>query len=180
MVDVPMINKWHTVTQMYLKVRHSLLHALSLIQGNSENLEDFSTNYASLHSTYDMLTQSMTKFQENLQRHETRFSKILPFMRNAHQSEANQSNTASLLATLDQKIVHLERAIESLQDKQWQAAFGATSSSVIQSNISSNDVEAKIRDLEAKIQTIQMRIVGNGVQIGGVVFQCFEDVKTGC
>jgi hypothetical protein len=25
---------------------------------------------------------------------------------------------------------------------------------------------------------LQMRIVGNGVQIGGVVFQCFEDVKT--
>jgi hypothetical protein len=64
-VDVPIINKWHTVTQMYLKVRHSLLHALSLIQGNSENLEDFSTNYASLHSTYDdMLTQSMAKFHK--------------------------------------------------------------------------------------------------------------------
>lgn len=127
-----------------------------------------------------MLTQSMAKFQEVLQRHETRFSKILPFMCNAHQSGANQSNTASLLATLDQKIVHLEQAIKNLQDKQWQAAFSTTSSSVIQSNISSNDVEAKIRDLEAKIQTIQMRIVGNGVQIGGVVFQCFEDVKTGC
>jgi len=28
------------------------------------------------------------------------------------------------------------------------------------------------------MQSLQMRIVGNGVQIGGQVFQCFEDVKT--
>jgi hypothetical protein len=31
--------------------------------------------------------------------------------------------------------------------------------------------------MESQIKAMQMRIVGNGVQIGGVVFQCFEDVK---
>jgi len=31
--------------------------------------------------------------------------------------------------------------------------------------------------MESQIQGLQMRIVGNGVQISGTVFQCFEDVK---
>jgi hypothetical protein len=32
--------------------------------------------------------------------------------------------------------------------------------------------------MKAQIQTLQLHIVDNGVQIGGLVFQCFEDVKT--
>jgi hypothetical protein len=39
-------------------------------------------------------------------------------------------------------------------------------------------MEVKVRGLEAKVQSLQMHIGGDGVQIGGVVFQCFEDVKT--
>jgi hypothetical protein len=176
-IDIPVLNVWHSLTHMYSKVQHGLSNALKLIQVNSESLEDLSTNYVSIHATYDTLSQSMTKVQEVLQRHESRFAKILPFMRNAHQSGAAQTSTSALLMSLDQKIVQMEQAIETLQDKQWQAAYHPSSSS-IPSFGSSSEVENKIRDLEAKIQMIQMRIVGNGVQIGGTVFQCFEDVKT--
>jgi hypothetical protein len=30
---------------------------------------------------------------------------------------------------------------------------------------------------ESSNQEIQMQIIGNGIQIGGIIFQCFEDVK---
>jgi len=176
-VDVPVVNVWQTLTHMYTKVQHGLTHTLSLVQVNTENLEDLSSNYATLHSMYESLTQSMEKLQDLLQQHENRFSKILPFMRNIQQNGTVQTNTSTVIATLDQKLLHLEQAIESLQDKQWQAAFTPTSNVAVTTNLMNQDLDAKVRDLDAKVQALQMHFVGNGVQIGGVVFQCFEDVK---
>ena len=37
--------------------------------------------------------------------------------------------------------------------------------------------EADMRDMKAKLKLLEQRVVGDGVQIGGRVFQCFEDLK---
>jgi hypothetical protein len=63
--------------------------------------------------------------------------------------------------------------VESWQEQQW-------SNTAFPPSITSrptSELDEAVRDLQAQVRTLQVRIVGNGVQIGGVVFQCFEDVK---
>jgi hypothetical protein len=44
-------------------------------------------------------------------------------------------------------------------------------------NPSVQELDQMLRDLKAQVESLQMHIVGNGVLIGGIVFQCFEDVQ---
>jgi multidrug efflux pump subunit AcrA (membrane-fusion protein) len=88
----------------------------------------------------------------------------------------NQSSNSSSLSELDQKLNQLTQVVEDLQEKQWQVATLANAA--VPSMRSTNELDAELRDLKAQLQTLHLRIVGNGIQIGGVVFQCFEDVKS--
>jgi len=74
---------------------------------------------------------------------------------------------------MEDKLHELTQMVEELKDKQWQTAFASTSQPVSPLSV----LDEKLSNMESQIQNLQMRIVGNGVQIGGVVFQCFEDVK---
>jgi hypothetical protein len=161
-----------------MKVQHHLAGTLSTVQTHTEGLEELSTNYVTLQSLHDTLAQSVSKMQDTLLRHSSRFSKLLPFMKVLQQSGSLTTQTSNVMNALEQKVHHLEQALEQLQDKQWQAAFTSSPTSSYHQSVSEHSLDAKIRDLEAQMLTLQMRIVGNGVKIGGVVFQCFKDVKT--
>jgi len=39
-------------------------------------------------------------------------------------------------------------------------------------------MEAEIKELKVQIQSLHLCIIGDGVQIGGAFFKCFDDVKS--
>jgi hypothetical protein len=84
---------------------------------------------------------------------------------------------SSKLAKLESKVNSLTSTIESMQDQCW-AQDLLSSNTQLQPPLVSLELEQAVRDIKSQINSLQMRIVGNGVQIGGVVFQCFDDAKT--
>jgi len=118
-----------------------------------------------------MFQTTITSLQESIRKHESRFAKILPVL-----VSVNQGLPYASVADIDQKHAKLSQVIEELQEKQWQSAL--TPSTQGFDSRSSAQLDANVRDIKAQLQTLQLRIVGNGVQIGGVLFQCFQDVKT--
>lgn len=134
-------------------------------------VEETSSNYAVIQDTQLMFQTTITSLQESIRKHESRFAKILPVL-----VSVNQGLPSASVADIDQKHAKLSQVIEELQEKQWQSAL--TPSTQGFDSRSSAQLDANVRDIKAQLQTLQLRIVGNGVQIGGVLFQCFQDVKT--
>ncbi len=177
-LDFPIASVWQAITQMYIKIQHHLASTMSTVQNHSETVEELSTNVVTLQSLHDTLAQTVSKLHDTVLRHDNRFTKLLPFMRALQQNGNFSTQSSSVANALEQKVHQLEQVLEQLQDKQWQAALSSDSFPSRHHSVSEYSLEAKIRDLEAQMLTLQMRIVGNGVKIGGIVFQCFEDVKT--
>jgi len=157
----------------------SVWQAMLLVSGR---LQDGFTNLEESiqHVTLDFerfntqCQQNITTLQDTVRRHESRFTKILPILMNMQASPA----TAMTMPhdrdkQMEDKLHELTQMVEELKDKQWQMAFASTSQPVSPLSV----LDEKLSNMESQIQNLQMRIVGNGVQIGGVVFQCFEDVK---
>jgi len=156
-------------------VWQAILHVSSRLQHGFTSLQESITNVS---LDFDRLTtqhhQTMTTLQDTVRRHESRFTKILPIlmsMQSAHTISPSAPHDRD--KQLEDKLHDLTQIVEELKEKQWQTAFSAPSHSVPPLSA----LDEKLSNMESQIQNLQMRIVGNGVQIGGVVFQCFEDVK---
>jgi hypothetical protein len=137
----------------------------------SDIVDDVHANHSILQDSQLLLQTTISSIQDTLRKYESRFSKILPVLMNV-----NQSSNSSSLSEMDQKLNQLTQVVEDLQEKQWHAATSANAS--VLSMRSTHELDAELHDIKAQLQTLQLCIVGNGVQIGGVVFQCFEDVKS--
>jgi hypothetical protein len=166
----------------YNSVWQAILQMSSRLQDSVTTLKDsihnVSIDYNHLTSTQGTLNiqfqQTVASVQDTLKRHEIRFSKILPVLLNIQSTGPPSPNHLADDKQLEEKIHELSQAVEELKDKYWQSAFTATSTQPVSSL---SVLDEKMRSIEAQFQALQMRIVGNGVQIGGVVFQCFEDVR---
>lgn len=164
-------NLWQALSQINVKLQEGITQVQDSTNYLSDMLDEVATNSSVVQDAQLLLQTSISSIQDTLRKHETRFGKILPVLMNVHQSSPSVS-----MIDIDQRLAKLSQAIEDLQDKQWQSTLTPnTSGSNVQS---SSQLEADMRDIKAQLQTLQLRIVGNGVQIGGMVFQCFEDVKT--
>jgi hypothetical protein len=75
--------------------------------------------------------------------------------------------------TLQEQISSLTSTVSSLQDAQWNTNVNPANLTRSQ-DLSS--IEESLRDVQAQVKLLQVRIVGSGVQVGGIVFQCFNDV----
>jgi hypothetical protein len=111
--------------------------------------------------------------QDTMSRHESRFTKILLILCGYTAGSSAPSVSSSALKNLDDKIHELSAAIEKLQDSAWKNDIAP-----FPTHHSIQDMDQSIRDLKNQVQRLQLRVVGSGVQVGGIVFQCFKDVKT--
>jgi len=163
---------WQAITHMSNRLHEGFTTVQETLQLASMDHDRLSSAQSTINSQYQHMLSSI---QDTLKRHETRFSKILPILMNVQMGGMTTGQQTSIDRSLEHRVHELSQAIEELKDKQWQSTL--TGSTPLQPAPSLSILDEKIRDMEAQIQTMQMRIVGNGVQIGGVVFQCFEDVK---
>jgi len=164
-------NVWQALVQINSKLQEGLAQVQDSTNYISDIVEDMNSNYTVMQDSHLLLQTTISSIQDTMRKYESRFSKILPVLMNVQ-----QSSTSSSLVEVDQKLTQLSQAVEELQEKQWQAAF-----TPIQSTGHlriTHELDAELRDIKAQLQSLQLRIVGNGVQIGGIVFQCFEDVKS--
>jgi len=164
-------NVWQALERINSKLQEGLAHVQDSTSYISDLVEDMSSNQSVLQDSQLMFQNTITSIQETIRKHESRFTKILPGLMNVQQTSAS-----STMVDVDRKLNQLMQAIEDLQDRQWQTATAASSPS--SSLRSTHELDAELRDIKAQLKTLQLRIVGNGVQIGGVVFQCFDDVKS--
>jgi predicted nucleic acid-binding Zn-ribbon protein len=157
---------FNSVWQAILHVSGRLQDGFTSLQ---ESMQHVTLEFDRVSTQYQ---QNMATFKDTVKRHESRFAKILPILMNM-QTASTTSKATSLPTELEERLHELSQAVEELKDKQWQTAFTSASQSI--SPFSA--IDERLCHMESQIQGLQMRIVGNGVQIGGTVFQCFEDVK---
>ncbi len=164
-------NIWQALSDTTTKLQEGISQIQDSTSYLSDMVEETSSNYAVIQDTQLMFQTTITSLQESIRKHESRFAKILPVL-----MSVNQGLSSASVVDIDQKLAKLSQAIEELQEKQWQSAL--TPSAQGFDSRSFAQLDANVRDIKAQLQTLQLRIVGNGVQIGGVLFQCFQDVKT--
>lgn len=118
----------------------------------------------------DFISQRFSSIDENLKIFENRFSRLLPILQ--HLRSQNHSTSASSEPFRDQ-IRELQAKVSSLQESIWnQGLITAPPQTHFPS------LEAQVLDLQAQLKFLQLRIIGDGVQIGTRVFQSFDDVLT--
>jgi hypothetical protein len=105
--------------------------------------------------------------KDTTNRHESRFSKIFPFLMTLCSSSCVAQPTMDLSA-LQEQISNLAATVSTLQDSQWNSNLNP---STLSRSHDVSSIEESLRDVQAQITLLQVRIVGNGVQVEGFVFR---------
>jgi hypothetical protein len=137
-----------------------------LLQSSVAAVEEVVTN------TSASLQQRIHRVETTLQTFDSRFACLLPVLK--HLQVSKQPTPASPVpdATILNQVQDLQFQVRKLQDTLWtQSLVPSPPTSTI------NDVDATLLDLKAQLKLLQVRIVGDGIQIGTRVFQSFEDVQ---
>jgi len=163
-------NVWEALSHVASSMQQGVDSAHQSLRTLADKLDDIVTSQMIWQT--DTETQ-LVSLQETLHRHESRFSKIFPFLMNLRTQSVAHSSVD--LAPLQDQIATLSATVTALQDSQWNS--GLNSSNTPQP-ADSGSMDATLRDLQAQVKLLQVRIVGSGVQIGGIVFQCFDDVRS--
>jgi len=159
----------------HTNVWEALAHAASSMQQGMESvhqsvrtlankLDDVITNHVIWQTDIESQVASV---KDTTNRHESRFSKIFPFLMNLRSSSCVAQPTMDL-STLQVQISNLAATISTLQDSQWNSNLNP---STLMRSHDVSSIEESLRDVQAQITLLQVRIVGNGVQVEGFVFR---------
>jgi len=161
-------NVWEALAHVASTMQHGMEATHLSVRTLADKLDDVITNHVVWQTDFESQVVSV---KDTLSRHESRFSKIFPFLMNLRNPVAPQPSVA--LTALQDQISSLTSTVSSLQDAQWNTNVNPANLTRPQ-DLSS--IEESLRDVQAQVKLLQVRIVGSGVQVGGIVFQCFDDV----
>jgi len=165
-------NVWEALAYVASTMQQGLESAHLSLTSFSEKFDDIVSNQMIWQTEVDTKVISV---QDTLKRHESRFSKILPILMHVQRSPTTaQAAPVGDVTTLQEQVAALTASVTALQEAQWHSTAAAPPG-MLQDQTT---VDETLRDLQAQVKLLQVRIVGSGVQIGGVVFQCFDDVRS--
>jgi hypothetical protein len=138
----------------------------TLLQSSVAAVEEVVTN------TSASLQQRIHRVETTLQTFDSRFARLLPVLKHLQASKQPTPASPVPVATVLNQIQDLQFQVQKLQDTLWTQSLASTPPTS-----TTNDVDATLLDLKAQLKLLQVRIVGDGVQIGTRVFQSFEGVQ---
>jgi hypothetical protein len=161
-------NVWEALTHVASTLQQGLHGAHDSIRNLTDKVEEIMTNQIVWQSDTEA---KISGIRDTQKRHEARFGKIPPMLLMLQRTGVPAPPAADISAIQDQ-LTALTDSVTALQETQWNAGISTTPHG------SGSTLEAEVRDLKAQLQLLQVRIVGNGVQIGGIIFQCFNGVRS--
>jgi hypothetical protein len=145
---------------------NAIVHDHTLLQSSVAAVEEVVTN------TVTSLQQRLHQVETTLHSFDSRFARLLPVLKHLQASRQSAPTSTTPDATVLNQIQELRLQVQKLQDTLWTQSLVPSHSTA-----ASNDVTETLLDLKAQLKLLQIRIVGDGVQIGARVFQSFEDVQ---
>jgi len=169
-----------------------LLHATAIDQFTaiSQSVEDSTTSVAALLQDQTLLQSSVSAMEDGLatttmslqkriqqiestiQSFDSRFARLLPVLKHLQATKTSAPTAAATDPNLANQLQDLQLQVSKLQDAIWTQSLHPAAA-----HPTPNDVESSLLDIKAQLKLLQVRIVGDGVQIGTWVFQSFEDVQ---
>jgi len=156
------------------------------IAESSANVTTVTQDFSLLHSSVTAventvssataaLQQRLLQVESTLQSFDTMFARHLPILKHL-QTTTTGPNTATATQATDPNLLNhiqdLQLQVRKLQDTLWSQSLQPTPTPATPSI-----TDAALLDLQAQVKLLQVRIVGDGVQIGTRIFQSFDDVQ---
>lgn len=164
----------HVMTMIHTQISELAVNTAARFDNVSKEQAETRLLLSDTQDNIESFNERIKATSETITKHETRFAKILPILRSIqipHPANGQDPKPQrDEFRVLEEKIRVLSAQVESLRDINW--------GSSLPNQTSVNELDSVIRDMKSQIQSLQLRIVGDGVQIGGMVFQCFDDVKS--
>jgi hypothetical protein len=158
------LNVWEALSHVATNRAHDGMRNLT------DKVDEVMTNQIMWQSDTEAKTSGL---RDTPKRHEARFGKILPLLLTLQRTGAAPALPATNISAIQDQLAALADSVMALQETNWNTRLPSISNPHFES---CSKLEAKVRDIHTQLKLLQARIIGNGVQIGGVVFQCFDDV----